>query len=99
MDERSRMTILYMPAFTAFLLIVIVKPGPSVPVSLCAFPAGKAAVAVSAKKDTTATMARIMRRTERLLSFGRSSYACPAEWQDGRLGTGLAEGEDSSKPP
>src|SRR5439155_16679167 len=33
-DERSRMTILYVPAFTIFLLIVIVKPGPSVPVSL-----------------------------------------------------------------
>jgi hypothetical protein len=55
-----------------FLLIVIVKPGPSVPVSLFALPAAKAA-AVSVRQHTTATAERIMRRTERLLSIGCSS--------------------------
>src|SRR3954452_24712144 len=40
-DARSRMVITYVPAFTVFLFIEIVKPGPTLPVSVFALVAAK----------------------------------------------------------
>src|SRR6266478_4796763 len=54
MFDLSWMTMVYVPAFTVFLLIVIVKPGPSVPISVLlrvaagAGPGTASAVAIAA---------------------------------------------------
>lgn len=55
----------------------MVKPGPSVSVSLFVFPAARAADE-SARQQTTATAERIVRRKERLLSIWCSSHVPPA---------------------
>src|SRR3954468_16107674 len=54
-DARSWMVIADLPAFTVFLFIVIVKPGPTVPVSVFAFVLAAANVGLA-----SASVARIV---------------------------------------
>src|SRR5882757_2115952 len=60
-DARSWMVTTYVPAFTVFLFIVIVKPGPTVPVRVFVFTAADVTLA-SASVARIVVRPRVIRR-------------------------------------
>src|SRR3954471_11454800 len=70
-DARSRMVIVYVPALTVFLFIVIVKPGPTVPVSVFAFVAANVELA----------SASVARTPVKPMVIGRMGAPWVAKWR------------------
>src|SRR5207244_7049190 len=98
-DERSRMMITYLPAFTVFLFIVIVKPGPSVPISVFVRVAAKDGTA-RARDATIAIKASLAVRMGLLSFVSVELPSCPARSEGSRAGQlriRLAEGESGER--
>src|SRR6266550_2868972 len=97
-DERSRMMTTYLPAFTVFLFMVIVKPGPSVPISVFV----RAAASDGTARARDATIAIRASLTVHMGFLPSYRFSCRAARplrveSGGQLRIRLAEGESSER--